>query len=208
MKSLFFAVMALAMSVVMGVTSAVAQDGYRVRAGDTLTIEVLEDPSLNRNVLVTPDGSISFPFAGSFLVRGFTTGQIADRLSGAISGNFATRPNVFVSVSTLREVRPVGPSGPAEDPTITIYFMGEVNDPGARAGEPGTTFLQALSQAGGLTNFASERRIQVRRTDPHTLVETVVSINYRALERGARMHQNIVLAEGDVILVPQRRLFE
>lgn len=203
MKTILFAVLAF----ILGVTGAVAQDGYRVRAGDTLTVEVLEDPSLNRNVLVTPDGSVSFPFAGSFLVQGFTTGQIADRLAVAIAGNFATRPNVFVSVAGLREVRP-GPTTPAAEPTITVYFMGEVGDPGARDVVPGTTFLQALSQAGGLTNFAAERRIQVRRTDPHTLAETVVAINYRALERGARMQQNIVLIEGDVILVPQRGLFE
>ena len=46
-------------------TGAFAQSGYQIRTGDTLQIEVLEDPSLNRSVLVLPDGTISFPFAGS-----------------------------------------------------------------------------------------------------------------------------------------------
>ena len=204
MKTILIAVMAFFLTV----TGAVAQGVYQVRAGDTLTIEVLEDPSLNRNVLVTPDGTFSFPFAGNVRARGFTTSQIADRLASSIGANFATRPNVFVSVSGLREVRPSGPRAPAEAPTISVFFMGEVGEPGEREVAPGTTFLQALSQSGGLTNFANARRVQLRRTDPQTGAENVYTINYRALERGARMEQNIVLADGDVILVPQRGLFE
>lgn len=207
MKHILIAVMAFILSIAGTVSDATAQ-GYQIRSGDTLTIEVLEDPSLNRSVLVTPDGSFNFPFAGTVLARGFTPSQIADRLSGSIASNFATRPNVFVAVSGLREVRPAGPRTPVADPTISVFFMGEVGEPGERDVAPGTTFLQALSQSGGLTNFAAERRIQLRRTDPVTHSETVITINYRALQRGARMVQNVVLHDGDVILVPERGLFE
>lgn len=206
-RTLIMTVVAFVAITAMTAADAVAQDGYRIRPGDTLTIEVLQDPSLNRQVLVTPDGRFSFPFAGSLDAANFTTDQIAQRLSGAIASNFATAPNVFVSIASLREV-PRATGGPAAIPTITVYFMGEVGDPGERAVAPGTTFLQGLSQSGGLTTFAAERRIQLRRTDPTTLVETVVTINYRALQRGARLSQNVVLAEGDVILVPERGLFE
>jgi polysaccharide export outer membrane protein len=43
-------------------TEAIAQDGYRIRSGDMLAVEVVQDPNLNREVLVLPDGSINFPF--------------------------------------------------------------------------------------------------------------------------------------------------
>ena len=207
MKSLFFAVLAF----VLSVTGALAQDGYRVRSGDTLSIEVLEDSSLNRNVLVTPDGRITFPFAGAVQASGRTLAEISSAISFAIAGNFASPPNVFVGVNSLREVEEVrggGAVAPAAPPMITVYFIGEVGTPGAREVMPGTTFLQGLSQSGGLTNFAAERRIQLRRTDPHTGAESVVTINYAAIQRGGRLSQNVVLAEGDVILVPQRGLFE
>lgn len=203
MKTILFTLFALVASTV----GALAQ-GYSVRAGDVLSIEVVEDPSLNRQVLITPDGSFSFPFAGSIQAQGFTTDQIAGRVAASIAGNFASLPNVFVSVASLREV-PRGTGGaPAAAPTITVYFMGEVGEPGAREVAPGTTFLQGLSQSGGLTNFAAERRIQMRRTDPATHAETVVTVNYRALQDGGRLNSNFTLIEGDVILVPQRRLFE
>lgn len=205
MRSLVFAVLALFLSV----TSAVAQDGYRVRAGDTLSVEVLQDPSLNRSVLVLPDGRFAFPFAGTVQAAGRTLGEISDALSFAIAGNFATPPNVFVGVNTLQEAAPRATGrGPVAPRTISVYFLGEVGTPGERELAPGTTFLQGLSQSGGLTNFAADRRIQLRRTDPTTHAESLAIINYRALQRGARLSQNVVLADGDVILVPERGLFE
>jgi polysaccharide export outer membrane protein len=202
MRSLVFAVLTLLLSV----TFAAAQNGYRVQSGDVLAVEVLEDPSLNREVLVLPDGSISFPFAGSVQAGGNTVNQIAGAISRGIAGNFASEPNVFVTVRALRERTARG--GPATPVTITVYFMGEVEAPGARELPVDVTFLQALSESGGLTNFAAERRIQIRRTDPHTLQQSVSTIDYRALSAGGRLSQDVRLADGDVILVPERRLFE
>jgi polysaccharide export outer membrane protein len=187
---------------------AFAQNGYRVQPGDVLSVEVLQDPSLNREVLVLPDGSISFPFAGSLQAGGNTIDQIANAISTGIAGNFAAEPNVFVTVRALRERAPSISGGVAAPATITVYFMGEVVAPGARELPVGVTFLQALSESGGLTNFAAERRIQIRRTDPHTLQQSVSTIDYRALSAGGRLLQDIRLADGDVILVPERRLFE
>ena len=46
-----------------------AQSVYKIRPGDTLNIEVLEDEGLNRNVLVLPDGTISFPLVGTVKAR-------------------------------------------------------------------------------------------------------------------------------------------
>lgn len=200
MKSLVVAIVAL----VLSVTGAVAQNGYRIQPGDVLAIEVLQDPALNREVLVLPDGSISFPFAGSVQAGGSSVGQVASAIASGISPNFASPPNVFVTVRSLR-ARTGGVAAPA---TITVYFMGEVGSPGSRELPVGVTFLQALSESGGLTNFAAERRIQIRRTDPHTLQESVGTIDYRELSLGGRLSQDITLVEGDVILVPERRLFE
>ncbi len=73
---------------------------------------------------------------------------------------------------------------------------------------PGTTILQALSQSGGFTNFAATRRIQLRRTDRQTGRQSVVVINYKAIAAGAVVTNDFALADGDVIVVPERRLFE
>lgn len=186
--------------------AAMAQSDYRVNPGDVLAIEVLEDNSLNREVLVLPDGRFSFPFAGTVQARGRTTTEIAGAIASGIASNFASQPNVFV---TVRQLRPVVASGGVAAPaTISIYFLGEVAKPGLLAVRPGTTLLQALAQGGGFTNFAATKRVQLRRTDRTTGQQIVRQINYRALSDGAALSRDIVLADGDVILVPERRLFE
>jgi len=141
---------------------------------------------------------------------GRTPAQIAQRVTQGIASNFAAPPNVFVSVRSLRPEDPILPGAPAqaEDPVIRVYMLGEIAAPGLKELVPGTTLLQALSESGGFTNFAALKRLQLRRTNPQTGAQGVTVINYRAIANGAALSRDIVLAEGDVILVPQRRLFE
>ncbi len=187
---------------------AMAQD-FQISAGDVLSIEVLQDPTLNRDVLVLPDGSINFPFAGSVRASGQTVAQVQQSLTGAIASNFAAPPNVFVTVrQTAERPAPRVTGGPVRARTIEVYFMGEVANPGGIEIPPGTTFLQALALGGGFTDFAALRRVQLRRTDPMTGQQSVVEINYRAIENGASLNRDITMADGDIILVPERRLFE
>ena len=85
--------------------------------------------------------------------------------------------------------------------------MGEVASPGALRLAPGTTFWQGLSQAGHLTRFAATGRIQLRSRDASG--RAVLSVHdYRALSEGGEMDGDPRLRDGDVILVPERRLFE
>ncbi len=187
--------------------TASAQDGYLVKAGDRLSIEVLQDSDLNRNTLVLPDGRFSFPLAGTVRARGRTVSQIQSAISSALAGNFQAPPDVFVSVEPAPPAEPV--ITPEEAPeVVAIYFLGEIASPGPKEMLEGTTFLQALSASGGFTNFAATKRIQLRRTNPKTGLQSVYEIDYNALSQGAELRNNFPLLEGDVILVPERRLFE
>lgn len=185
-------------------TASVAQD-YVLQPGDVLSVEVVEDPSLNRNVLVLPDGQITFPFAGTIRAANRSLTQVQANLRTALAPNFATSPTVFVSLASLAEA---GLAELEDADLIDVYFLGEVNAPGLQQFDPGVSFLQALSQAGGFTPFAAKRRIQLRRIDPATGQEAIFQFDFRAVGRGAAISGNSTLVDGDVILVPERRLFE
>lgn len=187
---------------------AAAQTGYTLKPGDVLRIEVLEDPNLNRETLILPGGTISFPLAGTIQAGGRTVSDVESAITGALAGNFAAEPNVFVSVAQLAERAPSRSSAPAPDPTIDAYIMGEVNQPGRKAIAPGTTILQLLAEAGGLTNFAAETRIELRRTYPSTGESRVYYFSYTGHADGPRIAGSTQLSPGDVVVVPQRRLFE
>lgn len=188
---------------------AFAQNGsYALRAGDVLSLEVLEDPGLNRSLLVAPDGRVNIPLAGSVQAQGRTVDQVQAEITSRLAPNFAVTPSVTVSIESVFTAPPVPPTPPAPPPTIDVFFMGETANPGRAELEPGTTLLQALAEVGGFSPFAATQRIQLRRTDPVTGQETIYSINYDAIERGDSPNARVTLLDGDVILVPQRQLFE
>jgi polysaccharide export outer membrane protein len=94
-----------------------------------------------------------------------------------------------------------------EADTIDVYALGEFNNPGKFEIEPGTSLLQFLAASGGLTRFAAVKRIQLRRRGPGG-AEQVYRFNYRAVEQGGRITGQLILRPGDVIVAPERRLFE
>ena len=87
-------------------------------------------------------------------------------------------------------------------------MLGEISSPGEKKVRRGTTVLQALASTGGFTKFAATKRILLRRTNSRTGEQSVSRINYKAIASGASGGKDVVLADGDVIIVPERRLFE
>lgn len=181
------------------VQAASAQSDYRLGQGDVLRFEVLEDPNINRSLLVAPDGRISVPLVGTVRVGGRTLEQVQDELSQRLAPNFAAPPTVFVSLERRPDPRP---AQPVEPRVIEIFVMGEARNPGRLEVAPKTTVLQLFAQMGGFTNFAATKRIQLRRGDG------VWAINYSDIEAGTSTAGGIQLSDGDVIIIPQRRLFE
>ncbi len=176
---------------------------YKIRPGDTLSLEVLEDSTLNRTLLVLPDGTISVPLAGTVTAQGLTVAQLRNAITQGLASNFVAKPTVYVSVQALSNKGPV-----ATGRSIKVYLMGEVDKPGEQSVSAGTTLLQFLAQSGGFTKFAAKKRLQLRRTDRSGKVQ-VYTINYRDIELGRNVAlASTVLQNGDVIVVPERRLFE
>lgn len=194
MRQVLLALLTLMLAAPMAFAQAA---GYRIQPGDTLSVTVLEDETLNRQALVLPDGRISVPLAGSIRAAGQSVESVEKTIADRLSSNFAVRPNVFVSVTAVDE----------DALTFPIYVLGRVADPGIREVEVGTNLLQAIAVAGGLDRFAATKRIQLRRRNADGQ-EQIFTFNYKAVERGAAIESMITMREGDVILVPERRLFE
>ncbi len=186
----------------MAVTSASAQTGYTLRPGDVLRIEVLEDPSLNRETLVLPDGTIALPLVGLVQAGGRGLDAVQAEITQKLTPNFAAAPTVYVGIAQLSSQQAAG--GAAAAPAgVTVFLMGEFSNPGKLSVKPGSTLLQVLAQSGGMTNFAAKKRIQLRRGT------SVYNFDYTQVEKaGTAAGFDTVISEGDVIVIPTRRLFE
>ena len=156
---------------------------YRLGPEDVVRIAVWKDDSLTREVLVRPDGMVSFPLVGDVRAEGKTVEELRADLVSRIS-RYIPEPTLSVEVVKLTSYR--------------IYVLGRVNHPGEFVVGHDTDVMQALSMAGGLTPFASENGIKIlRRT-----TGDVYSFRYGAVKRGEELAQNILLERGDVVVVP------
>jgi polysaccharide biosynthesis/export protein len=190
-------ILALILYVSMAATAAFAQS-EPLQPGDTLQISVWQDPKLNRQVVVGPDGMIAFPLAGHIKAEGITPQSLEGLLRSRLKKNYTGQLDVTVS---LAAVNPTEAS--ASKPRV--YISGEVLKPGPILLKPPINIAQAVALAGGVSPFAASKRIQIHRIING--VETVLLFDYKAFQAG-EPGENILLRNGDVIIVPERGLLE
>ncbi len=160
-------------------------ESYRVQPGDVLIISVWKEADLQQEVLVRPDGGLTFPLAGEVQARGKSVEEIRQDLVSKLSRFI---PDLVVTV-TIKQI--LGNK---------IYVIGQVKNAGAFVMNPRVDVVQALSMAGGATTFAALNDIVIlRRVNGQ---QTAFPFRYNDVAKGRNLDQNILLQSGDVVIVP------
>jgi polysaccharide export outer membrane protein len=167
-------------------TFALAADGYRLNPGDKLEITVWDEESLKQEVVVLPDGMISFPLVGHVAAAGKTTEDLVKVLRERLNKFI---PDSEINVSLL-----------AAEGNL-IYVTGEVSKPGKFVMNGPTDVMQALSMAEGLTAFAKKNSIIILRREADGQARSF-PFEYGDVEDGDNIESNIQLQSGDTIVVP------
>lgn len=162
-----------------------SEPAYKIGPQDVLQIDVWKEPEITRQVPVRPDGKISLPLLNDVQAVGLTPMELANVISDGLK-KFINNPQVTVSVSAINSRR--------------AYVTGEVTKPGAFPLLPNMTVLQALTSAGGFTQFAKIKSIYILRTDSGK--QTKIPFNYKAVLEGKKPEDNIQLQPGDTVVVP------
>lgn len=161
---------------------------YKINAGDVLSVYVWNEESVSqKDILVRPDGRISIPIIGETVVAGKTIEVVKQELSERLSTILIDKPVVTVSVSQL--------SG------NTVFVLGKVARPGQFMILGRLDVTQALALAGGTTTFAKEGDIKVLRRNQDG-VQKSIDFDYRKIESGKNLEENILIQSGDVVIVP------
>jgi len=158
---------------------------YKIGPQDVVRIDVWKEPDISRTIPVRPDGKISLPLLNDVQAAGLTAMQLASSLHDGLS-KYLNNPQVTVTVTEINSRR--------------VYITGEVSRAGAIPLLPNMTVLQALSSAGGFTQFAKLKNIYVLRNENGKQMKH--SFNYKEVVKGNLQEQNILLQPGDVIVVP------
>ncbi len=159
---------------------------YRVQPGDVLEINVWKEEGLIKEVVVRPDGGISFPLVGDLKAEGLGLVDIEKAIAERLS-QYIADPVVTISAKQLLGNK--------------IYVIGQVNKPGEYIVNRYVDVMQALSMAGGMTAFASVNNIIILRRDGEGN-QQAIEFRYGDVEDGDDLEQNILLKSGDVVVVP------
>jgi polysaccharide export outer membrane protein len=165
---------------------AVSQAGpeYRMGPEDVLRISVWENKELTLDLVVRPDGKISLPLIQDVTAEGRTAMELAAAIHDRLLA-YIKEPQVSVIVLQVNAPK--------------YFVIGNVARPGTYPLRSETSVLQALSLAGGFTQFASTRNIKLIRNAGGK--QDVRRINYNKVidEEG---EGNYLLKSGDTIVVP------
>jgi polysaccharide export outer membrane protein len=159
---------------------------YVIGPSDELNISVWEDKDLSGAVPVRPDGMISLPMLNDVQAAGKTPMQLMNTIVEKLTAHGMKDPIVTVTVTAIR--------------SQFIYVLGNVGHPGTFPMIPGMTVVQAIASSGGLTVFAKQTKIEIRRTQ-NGKVERL-AFNYKQAMKGVHPEQDIVLKPNDTIFVP------
>jgi len=164
--------------------AAAASDTYVIGGNDQLTITVWKEPTLSGTILVRPDGMISMPLVGDIQATGLTPLHLADEIAAKLKKYFQD-PNVSVVVSQIH--------------SKLVYLLGEVARTGPVDMTPNMTLLEAITSAGGLTEFANKKKIYILRDEAGNRQK--IQVHYKEALEGNRSF-DLMLKPGDTIVVP------
>ena len=175
----------IALVVALHTDFASAQIHYKVQPGDVLAVSVWKESDLTMDITVHPDGTFTVPLIGEIRASNHSIPEIQEDIAKRLSRYI---PDPVVTI------------GLKESVGSQIYVIGQVNAPGTFTVHRLPDVVQALSMAGGMTAYASENKIRILRRESDT--QRAIGFRYGDVVKGKKLEQNIVLQDGDVVVVP------
>jgi len=155
---------------------------YKLGPGDVISVGVWGYEDLeNKEIVIRPDGKLSFPLAGELIAQGMTAGELTTALTAKL-GDYVRNPNVTVNIAKFRTTR--------------VYVLGEVTKPGMYELEKQHNLLDAIGMAGSYTKRAAKKEVFVIHKDN---VDKPQKVNILKLLQKGDISQNVALNEGDIV---------
>ena len=162
------------------------ETGYALNPGDVLQVAVWKDTELTREILVRPDGRITFPLVGDIQAAGQTPEAVQQAIIERLQ-KYVPDPVVTVALAAANGNK--------------VFVLGQVARPGEYVMVRPLDVMQALAMAGGLNTFANGNRVVILRRGPDGK-QKGIPFRFGAVQEGNDLQTNIMLTSGDVVVVP------
>ncbi len=159
---------------------------YKIGPGDVLEVNVWKEPEASvATAVVRPDGMISLPLIKEVKAAGHTPTSLQEDISGKLA-KLIRDADVTVVVKEMKSEK--------------VYVLGAVKKEGPIAIQSPLTVLEAIAEAGGLTDYAKRKQIYILRQEDSG--QKRIAFDYTTVIRGEHVEQNILLQRGDTVVVP------
>lgn len=159
-------------------------EGYIVGSGDVLKVDVYGHDDLKTTVRVSNNGYIVIPFIGQVHVGGMKIPDVTKKLTRLLADGYIVNPQVNIFIEEFRSKKAI--------------ILGHINKPGIAELRRSTTFLEIISQAGGLKEGAGDTATIKRIKDGQ---QEVIVVNIKSMVEGGDLSQNILIQDGDTIYI-------
>lgn len=126
---------------------SLAESDYRLGAGDEIRIQVYEEDDLSMNLKLDEAGTFNYPYLGTLMAKGKTIIGLKQEITQGLLQDILVNPSVNISIVSYRD----------------FYIGGEVKRSGGYPYQPGLTVKQAITLAGGVTEWASSSKYEILR---------------------------------------------
>jgi polysaccharide export outer membrane protein len=173
----------------------VPDDKYKLRVGDKISLQILEDRDAPKGLVVADSGELDVPYVGRVAASDKTCKQLADELKTRLEKEYYLRATVIIALDVANKF--VG----------RVYVWGQVRNQGPIdiAVNENLTAGKAILRAGGFGDFANKKRVKVVRSGgadspgKQSFELNMVDI----LEKG-KTEKDVILQADDFIIVPSR----
>jgi len=153
---------------------------YKIGPEDILFVEVWKEPDHSGTFMVRPDGKITLSLIGDLQAESLTPERLSAQITEALS-QLLEHPQVTVRVVQVNSKK--------------FRVTGQVNKPGSFPLVTPVHVFDAINDAGGFQEFANKKNIVILRANKP------LKFNYNDFIKGKNPEQNILLENGDTIIV-------
>jgi polysaccharide export outer membrane protein len=164
---------------------------YQMSVGDTVSVNVWENPELSVETPIRPDGKIAMPLIGDVMAAGKEPKQLAEDITAKLKA-YVKYPNVTVMLTKIK----------GQEFLSRIRVTGSVEKDVSIPYQQGMTVLDAILEAGSVDLYANANGTKLHRKTAQGTV--TYDIRLKDIMEKGDMSTNILLMPGDIITVPER----
>jgi polysaccharide export outer membrane protein len=200
------------LSPVPGIREGVApnEDTYVLGPGDEISLDVFDIPEFTNTYTILIDGSVVLPWIGRLRLQGLTLDQANALITQQyVSRGFLVDPLITVnlltprtlSISVVGEVRRPGAYSISPEGSASAAIQADGGGAGDAATNQWPTVSRAIQAAGGITQLADLRNVQIRRALPDGS-EQLLDVDLWELIRTGQLTQDVTLRDRDTLVIP------